>query len=140
MSTTHYLLKQSDELKQQSANDRYSIQLLQNKTEHFLKKTQLLLIQSEELKQHFETDKFSIYLLQNETRRLAKNLDDLKVQVRYTSLSLLDVHSMTDELNGSLVQRLEERISDVHDHITSKYCIELKEPRNKVRIFVNGVE
>lgn len=58
MSTTHYLLKQSDELKQLSANDRYSIQLLQNKTEHFLKKIQLLLIQSEELKQHFETDKF----------------------------------------------------------------------------------
>lgn len=126
MSTTHYLLKQSDELKQQSANDRYSIQLLQNKTEHFLKKTQLLLIQSEELKQHFETDKFSIYLLQNETRRLAKNLDDLKVQVRYTSLSLLHVHSMTEKLNGSLIQRLEERISDAHDHFASKQNIRLK--------------
>lgn len=83
-----------------SRNDRYSIQLLQNKTQHFLKKTQLLLIQSGELKQHFKTDTFSIYLLQNETRRLAKNLDDLKVQVRYTSLSLLDVHSMTEKLNG----------------------------------------
>lgn len=94
----------------------------------------MLLNQSGELKQHSETDKYSIHLLQSETERLVKNLDDLKVQVRYTSLSLLDVHSMTEELNGSLVQRLEERISDVHDYITSKYDIKLKVSHNQVSL------
>lgn len=126
MSTTQLLLNQSGELKQQSANDRYSIHLLQNETQRLLKTTQLLLNQSEELKQDSETDKSFIHLLQNETKRLVKNLDDLKVQVRYTSLSLLDVHSMTEELNGSLTQRLEERINNVHDHIASKYNNKLK--------------
>lgn len=120
VKTTQQLLNQSDGLKQKSAKDRYSIQLLQNETQQLLKATQVLLNQSGELKQHSETDKSSIHLLQNETQQLLKNLDDLKVQVRYTSLSLLDVHSMIEELNGSLIQRLEEKMSDVHDHITSK--------------------
>lgn len=126
LTTTQQLLNQSVELKQQSAKDRYSIHLLQNETQRLARTTQLLLNQSGELKQHTETDKYSIHLLQNETQRLVKNLDDLKVQVRYTSLSLLDVHSMTEELNGSLVQRLEERISDVNDHITGKYDMKSK--------------
>lgn len=83
--------------------------------------TQQLLNQSVELEQQSAKDRYSIHLLQNETQRLVKNLDDIKVQVRYTSLSLLDVHSLTEELNGSLVQRLEERVSDLHDHIASMY-------------------
>lgn len=53
----------------------------------------------------------------------AKTLDDLKVQVRYASLSLLEVHSITEELNGSVFQRLEERISDVNNHIASMYNV-----------------
>lgn len=129
MSTTQQLLNQSVELKQQSAKDRYAIHLLQNETQRLLRTTQMLLNQSRELKQHSETDMSSIHLLQNETQRLVRNLDDLKVQVRYTSLSLLDVHTMTEELNGSLIQRLEERISDIHDHIASnanKHDITLK--------------
>lgn len=60
----------------------------------------------------------------NLTQRLdvaVKSLDDLKVQVRYTSLSLLDIRrSMTEELNGSLIQVIEERVSE---HIASKYVI-----------------
>lgn len=82
--------------------------------------THQLLNQSVELEQQSEKDKYAIHLLQNETKRLVKNLDDLKVQVRYTSLSLLDVHSLTEELNGSLIQRLEESVNDFHDHIASK--------------------
>lgn len=83
--------------------------------------TQQFLNQSVELEQHSEKDRYSIHLLQNETKRLVKNLDELKVQVRYTSLSLLDMHSLTEELNGSLIQRLEESVSDFHNHIASKY-------------------
>lgn len=82
--------------------------------------TQQLLNQSVELEQQSEKDRYAIHLLQNETKRLVKNLDDLKVQVRYTSLSLLDVHSLTEELNGSLIQRLEESVNDFHDQIASK--------------------
>lgn len=52
-----------------------------------------------------------------------KALDDLKVEVRYTSLSMLDIHSKRDleRLNGSIMQIIEERINDVHDYITSMY-------------------
>ena len=50
---------------------------------------------------------------------LVKHFDDLNVQVRYTSLSLLDVHSSTEQINSSIIQLLEERISGVHDHIAS---------------------
>lgn len=60
----------------------------------------------------------------NLTQRLdvaVKSLDDLKVQLRYTSLSLLDIRqSMTEELNGSLIQLIEEKVSK---HIGSKYAI-----------------
>lgn len=52
-----------------------------------------------------------------------KALNDLKVEVRYTSLSMLDIHSKKDleRLNGSIMQIIEERISDVQDYITSMY-------------------
>lgn len=52
-----------------------------------------------------------------------KALDDLKVEIRYTSLSMLDIHSKKDleRLNGSIMQIIEETISDVQDHITSMY-------------------
>lgn len=52
-----------------------------------------------------------------------KAFDDLKVEVRYTNLSMLDIHSKKDleRLNGSIMQIIEERISDVQDYITSMY-------------------
>ncbi|XP_052711661.1 uncharacterized protein LOC128185980 [Crassostrea angulata] len=146
-STIQLLLNQTKEFgnfKRQAENDRSTIQSLQNRVfflEAELKNvsqrlndavkalddlkrkdistTQQLFNQSVEIKQQSAKDSYTIHLLQNETQRLVRNLDDLKVQVRYTSLSLLDVLSMTEELNGSLIQRLEERISDVHDHITN---------------------
>lgn len=118
------------ELKNISQRFNDAVQVLDDLKLKDMSSTQLLLNQSVELEQQSAKDRYSIHLLQNETQRLVRNLDDLKVQVRYTSLSLLDVHSMTEKLNGSLVQRLEERISDVHDHITSMYCIKLKELRN----------
>uniref|UniRef100_K1RPF1 Caprin-2 n=1 Tax=Magallana gigas TaxID=29159 RepID=K1RPF1_MAGGI len=107
------------ELKNISQRFNDAVQVLDDLKLKDMSSTQLLLNQSVELEQQSAKDRYSIHLLQNETQRLVRNLDDLKVQVRYTSLSLLDVHSMTEKLNGSLVQRLEERISDVHDHITN---------------------
>lgn len=100
----------------QRLND--AVQVLDDLKLKDMSSTQLLLNQSVELEQQSAKDRYSIHLLQNETQRLVRNLDDLKVQVR----------------------RFEERISDVHDRITSMYCIKLKEPRNYVRVFVNGVE
>lgn len=52
-----------------------------------------------------------------------KALDDLKVEVRHTSLSMLDIHSKKDleRLNGSIMQIIEEGMSDVQDYITSMY-------------------
>lgn len=54
---------------------------------------------------------------------VAKALDDLKVEVRYTRLSMLDIYSKKglERLNGSIMQIIEERINDVHDYITSMY-------------------
>lgn len=108
----------------QRLND--AVKALDDLTLKDISTTQQLLNQSVELKQQSAKDSYAIHLLQNETQQLLRNLDDLKVQVRYTSLSLLDVHFMTEELNGSLTQRLEERISGVHDHIASKKKIKIK--------------
>lgn len=54
-----------------------------------------------------------------------KALDDLKVEVRYTNLSMLDIHSKKDleRLNGSIMQIIEERISDYM--IISQVCIKV---------------
>lgn len=90
----------------QRLND--ALQVLDDLKLKDMSSTQLLLNQSVELEQQSAKDRYSIHLLQNETQRLVRNLDDLKVQVR----------------------RFEERISDVHDRITSMYSIKLKELRN----------
>ena len=71
----------------------------------------------EHYKQQSESEKSKVYLLQNLTQRMSQRLDDLNVQFRYTSLSLLDLHTATEQLNGSLLHQLEERISNVHDDI-----------------------
>lgn len=90
----------------QRLND--AVQVLDDLKLKDMSSTQLLLNQSVELEQQSAKDRYSIHLQQIETQRLVRNLDDLKVQVR----------------------RFEERISDVHDRITSMYCIKLKELRN----------
>lgn len=131
------LKRQTEILKQQTENDRSSIQLLQNRVfylEAELNKQNISKIQS--------TQEFSTYLSsmnqltqtmianeannKNLTQKVdvaLKALDDLKVEVRYTSLSMLDIHSKKDleRLNGSIMQIIEERISDVQDYITSMY-------------------
>ena len=124
---------QVETFKQQAEHDRTTIQLLQNRV--FFLETELSKLNAS---QPLSTQEFSTYLMsmnkliqnvatngeinRNLTQRvdsLVKHFDDLNVQVRYTSLSLLDVHSLTEQLNVSIIQLLEERISDVHDHIAS---------------------
>lgn len=128
----HALLNQSTELelyKQQSESDRskvYSIQILTQKTDEKVNDLKTDMIQTRlnqtnelvDIKQQLEREKSKEYILQNLTQRMHQRLDDLNLQVRYTTLSLLDLHSTTEQLNGSLLQQLEERISDVHDLIT----------------------
>ena len=100
---THYFnaaVKQLDELKAEMLHTR-----LNQSTE------------MENYKQQSESEKSKVYLLQNLTQRMSQRLDDLNVQFRYTSLSLLDLHTATEQLNGSLLHQLEERISNVHDDI-----------------------
>lgn len=126
------LKQQSANLKQQTANDRSTIQSLQNRL--FFLEAELNKLNVSKLPsiQEFSTYLSSMNQLtqnmatneannKNLTQRLdvaVKSLDDLKVQVRYTSLSLLDIRqSMTEELNGSLIQLVEERVTE---HIASK--------------------
>ena len=80
----------------------------------------------EHYKQQSESEKSKVYLLQNLTQRMNQRLDDLNVQFRYTSLSLLDLHSATEQLNGSLLHQLEERISNVHDDIIASMNVIFK--------------
>nr|XP_022291269.1 uncharacterized protein LOC111102709 [Crassostrea virginica] len=80
----------------------------------------------EHYKQQSESEKLKVYLLQNLTQRMSQRLDDLNVQFRYTSLSLLDLHTATEQLNGSLLHQLEERISNVHDDIIANVSTGLR--------------
>lgn len=126
------LKQQSANLKQQTANDRTTIQSLQTRV--FFLEAELNKLNVSKLPsiQEFSTYLSSMNQLtqnmatneannKNLTQRLdvaVKSLDDLKVQVRYTSLSLLDIRqSMTEELNGSLIQLVEERVTE---HTASK--------------------
>lgn len=128
------LKQQSTNLKQQSENDRTTIQSLQNRV--FFLEAELNKLNVSKLP---SSQEFSTYLSgmnqltqnmatneandKNLTQRLdvaVKSLDDLKVQVRYTSLSLLDIRQpMMKELNGSLIQLVEERVTE---HFKSKFC------------------
>lgn len=72
-----------------------------------------LLNQSSELehyKQLSESDRSKVYLIQNFTQNIDKKLNDLRGNV-------FDLHTATKLLNGSLLQQLERRISDVQSHI-----------------------
>lgn len=121
-----------ENLKQQSTNDRSTIQSLQNRV--FFLEAELNKLNVSKLPsiQEFSTYLSSMNQLtqnmatneandENLTQRLnvaVKSLDDIKVQVRYTSLSLLDIRqSIKEELNGSLIQLVEERVTE---HIASK--------------------
>ncbi|XP_062588927.1 uncharacterized protein MG328 homolog [Saccostrea cucullata] len=58
----------------------------------------------------------------NLTSRLTdvmNNLHGIKVQMRYTSLSLMDVHSKTDKLNTTLTTHFDDQIRDVYGRITN---------------------
>lgn len=112
-STIQFLLNQSKELenlKQQSEKDRSMIQLLLNQS-----------MELENLKQLSEKDRTSTQLLQNVTERLVGKLNDIQVQIRYMSMSLLDIHSVMEKMNESIIRLLEDEIKDVRGRITSMY-------------------
>ena len=95
----------------------------------------------EHYKQQSESEKLKVYLLQNLTQRMSQRLDDLNVQFRYTSLSLLDLHTATEQLNGSLLHQLEERISNVHDDIiASMNVITIKVYNLKIMSILDNLE
>ena len=128
------LLNQTNELenlRREAENDRSKIQSLQNRV--FVLEAELTKLNASKPTQEMSTyllsmDKLIQNMATNEendrnlTERFdafLKHFNDLSVQVRYTSLSLLDIHALTEELNGSLIQRFEKRINDEHDHIAS---------------------
>lgn len=131
------LKRQTEILKQQTENDRSSIQLLQNRVfylEAELNRQNISKIQStQELSTYLNSmNQLTQTMIANEANNknltqkvdvALKALDDLKVEVRYTNLSMLYIHSKKDleRLNGSIIQIIEERISDVQDYITSMY-------------------
>ena len=101
------------------------MQILQNQT------TEL-----ENLKQKSVNDTLQIKLLQKMTanegndlnviERLnamdtCKHLNDLDVKFRYTSLSLLDIHTMAEKINGSMLQLIEK--INGHDRSTIKLLL-----------------
>ncbi|XP_052711382.1 uncharacterized protein LOC128185761 [Crassostrea angulata] len=126
-----------EHLKQQTASDQTTIQSLQNRV--FFLEAELNKLNVSKLPsiQEFSTYLSSMNQLthnmatneandRNLTQRLdvaVKSLDDLKVQVRYTSLSLLDIRqSMTDELNGTLqaIQLVEDRVTEHIKNVSKK--------------------
>lgn len=112
-STIQFLLNQSKEiehLKQQSEKDRSMIQLLLNQS-----------VELQNLKQLSEKDRTATQLLQNVTGRLVEKLNNIQVQIRYTSMSLLDIHSVTEKMNESIIRLLEDEIKDVRGRISSMY-------------------
>jgi hypothetical protein len=59
---------------------------------------------------------------ENITHRLneaVKNMDNLKVKVRYTSLALLDVNSRTEQLNTTLHKIFNDGINTAMDNTAS---------------------
>lgn len=136
-STFQLLLNKTKELenfKRQAENDRTTLQNRVFFLEAELNKLNVSKLPSiqefstylssmNQLTQNMATNEANDKTLTQRLDVAVKSLDDLKVQVRYTSLSLLDIkQSMTEELNGSLIQ-FEERVTE---HIASKYLIKQK--------------
>lgn len=127
--------QQTEKLRQQTENDRSSIQSLQNRVFFLEAELNKLNVSNLPTSQEFATylsrmNQLTQNMAANEvndrnfTHQLSvalKTLDDLKVQVRYTSLSLLDVQSMTEGLNGSLFKVIEERIDGLYNEVTSMF-------------------
>ena len=134
MQILHNQTTELEILKQQTENDVSTILLLQNRV--FYLETELnklnksksnpemstYLMSMNNLIQNMATNEENDRNLTQRLNALERHFDDLNVQVRYTSLSLLDIQSLTEELNGSFIQRVEDRIKDV---ITSMKFIDL---------------
>ncbi|XP_062587013.1 multimerin-2-like [Saccostrea cucullata] len=100
---------------------------------------------SEELAMYLSSTKQIVQTLsaneeydKNLTSRLneaAKKLENLEVQMRYTSLSLLDIHALTEELNGSLVKHIEDKIN-VYEQLKSFKSVAIGEQNKEIcRLF-----
>lgn len=132
-STLKLLQNQSQELTQRVENDKSTIQSLQNRIfflEAELKErnasnpissqeSSTYLMSINKLIQNVAANEKNDKNLSQRVDALVKHFDDLNIQVRYTTLSLLDVHSLTEDLNSSLSQRLEDRITYISEHCAS---------------------
>ena len=134
------LTTELDHYKQQLESERWKVSLLQNLTQRTDKnfhdfKTDMLQMhvnQSTEMvgiKQQLERERSRVSLLENVTQTDEK-VNDLITDLLQTRLNqtnemvdykqqLENEKSEVKQLNGSLLQHLEKRISDVHDQITA---------------------
>ena len=137
-STIKLLLNQSiklENLKKQVKNKSQELDNLKRETENDRSTIKRLLNQSIELEQKVETYTININslptqnqnLIQNMTTNeendkkvtdrlndVVKHMTDLNVQVRYKSLSLLDIQTMAEEINGSMMQQIEQLIASMN--------------------------
>ena len=136
-STIKLLLNKSNEmenLKGEMENERSTINLLLNqsnelenlkqKVEKDAVKINFLHTQNQNLIQNMTTNREMDKNITERLNDLDKHLNDLKVQVRYISLSLLDVQAMAEEINGSIIQPFEEKIGTLIESIRRTYIFE----------------
>lgn len=120
-----------ESLKRKKENGRSTIQLLQKRVvfleaeltkvnaSNSSRETSTYQMNMEKLIQNVATNEENDRNLTQWLDALVKHFRALSVQIRYTSLSLLDVHSLTKKLNGSMIQFLEKKIIDVPNQIAS---------------------
>ena len=123
-STIDLLLNRTTELenlKKQAENDRSTINLLLNKSRELEQKVQKdriniysLLTQNQNLIQNITTNEEKDRKVTERLNDVVKHMTDLNVQVRYTSLSLQDIQTKAEELNGSMMQQIEQLIASMN--------------------------
>ena len=113
-STIKLLLNKSqelDNLKRETENDRSTIKRLLNQSNELEQKVEkntininLLLTQNQNLIQNMTAFEENDKNVTDRLNAVVKHMTDLNVQVRYTSLSLLNIQAMAEEINGSMMQ------------------------------------
>lgn len=123
-STIKLLLNKSqelDNLKRETENDRSTIKRLLNQSNELEQKVQKdtvninsLLTQNQNLIQNMTTNEENDKKVTDRLNDVVKHMTDLNVQVRFTSLSLLDIQTKAEEINGSMMQQIEQLIASMN--------------------------
>ena len=110
-----------DNLKRETENDRSTIKRLLNqsieleqKVEKYTININSLLTQNQNLIQNMTTNEENDKKVTDRLNDVVKHMTDLNVQVRYTSLSLLDIQTKAEEINGSTMQQIEQLIASMN--------------------------